>query len=196
MAVGDKYSVISVANYHNVAVANTWFVDVLDDAIPGDPVLQVAAAFDLKILALVAAKQVSELVYECLLIQKKSPTTEPAVVVDSVRVGALTGDGLPSNQSLCINHVSSDGRPRFRGRWFIPGIRETEIAQGRFTDSILSDFGDFLGTIRSPYGGAGDLYQLNHFSPFAASFTTITRGWLTPIPRKLRNRTRKLCSIS
>jgi len=196
MAAEDKYSLTTVALYHNVAVANTFFINVIDDTLVGDEIDALAGIFDTEILALIAANQVSELEYECLLIQKLSPQTEPAVVVDSNRSGALSLDGLPSNLSMCMNHVSADGKPRFRGRWFIPGIRENQVTNGRFTDAINGNFILFRLAVVDTYGPAGQIYQLNHFSRVESSFTTITRAFASPIPRKLRNRTRKLCSIS
>jgi len=192
----DKYSLIAVSQYHNVAIANTFFINVIDDAGAADKIQSIANEFDSNILVSIAGKQTNEVVYECLLIQKVSPQTEPARVVASTRVGSLPSEGLPSNQSLCVNHTGGDGRPRFRGRWFIAGIPETSVFEGRFTDATEVSWDSFLLATAQAYGPAGEIYQLVHFSKVAASFTDLKRSWLSPIPRKLRNRTRKLCSIS
>lgn len=196
MAVGDKYSVITVAQLDSVSVANVFYVDVVDDAGAADVPLSISTQFQAKILGLISAQQSFLLDYECLLIRKVAPTTEPAVVFTFTLVGARLVSNLPTNVTLVINHISNDGRPRFRGRWFIAGIPEEDVLDGRWKESVQTGWATFLDTIPDSWGIAGETYRLNHYSPFIDQYDSITRGRLSPQPRKLRSRTPGICSIS
>jgi len=196
MAVGDKYSVILVANMDNVSIANCFFVDVIDDAGTADVPASISTHFQADIVSLIASQQSINLEYECLLIRKVSPVSEPAVVFTFTLAGTLTDISLPTNVALVVNTVSNDGRPRFRGRWFIAGLRETAVENGRWKQSISTLWDPLLVAITNSFGIAGETYILNHFSPHINQFDSITRGRLSPQPRKMRGRTPGICSIS
>ena len=195
MATNDKYSLILVANMDKVAIANTFFINVLDDSGTADTAGSIASAFQTEFVSLLKANQTSQLEYECMLIRKVSPRSEPAEMFTLSDVGALAATGLPTNQTLCINTVSGDGTPSYRGRWFISGCLESQVEDGTFTQAIEALFSDFLNAVKSSFGITGELFQLHHYSKHKDSFTPITRGRLDPVPRKLRGRTPGLCSI-
>lgn len=196
MATNDKYSVIVVQNYSNVALANCFFVNVLDDSGTSDTYASLAGEFETAIVDTMKVPQTSDLDYECLLIRKLSPQSEPAQVFPLTQTGSLPGDGMPVNQVAVLNHVSNDGRPPFRGRWFLSGVTESEYTNGRWTATVNTLLATFFGNTIAPFGPANESYQLNHFSDAQDQFDPITRSTLSPIPRKLRNRTPGLCSIS
>ena len=133
MATNDRYSVIAVANMDRVALANTFYVNVLDDSLPTDTIDDLAAEFTSQWIAGLKANQSSQVEYECLLIRKVSPIREPALMYVLTDVGALTANALPSNQTLCLNTVSEDGTNPYRGRWFISGLLETQVSDGCFS---------------------------------------------------------------
>tara|TARA_R100000306_G_scaffold45233_1_gene43226 strand:- start:353 stop:943 length:591 start_codon:yes stop_codon:yes gene_type:complete len=196
MATNDKYSLILVANMDKVAIANTFFINVLDDSGTADTAESIASAFQAEFVTLLKANQTSQLEYECMLIRKVAPKSEPAVMYTLSDVGALAATGLPTNQTLCLNTVSGDGTAPYRGRWFISGLLESQVEDGTFTSAIEALFVDFLNAIKSSFGITGELFQLHHFSKHEGNYTPITRGRLDAVPRKLRGRTPGLCSIS
>jgi len=196
MAALDKYSVTLVAQIHNVSVANVFYVNVVDDSGAADTPASISTQFQGFIVTLMRTHQVNTLVYECLLIRKVSPVTEPAIVFTFADTGAQPPEALPTNVTMCINTVSADGRPRFRGRWFIAGLPEADVLNGRWKDIVVIDWFSFLDQITKTFGPAGEIYRLQHFSPFINQFDDIDRGTISPQPRKLRSRTPGICSIS
>lgn len=196
MATNDRYSVIVVANMDNVAIANTFYCNVMDDSGTTDTPASLAAEFTSNWISLLKANQSQQLEYECLLVRKLRPTSEPAIMFPLSDVGALTDNALPTNLTLCINTVSEDGTPPYRGRWFISGLLETQVDDGTFSQAVEALWADFMTDIPLSFGPTGEMFQLNHYSRKANDFTPIVRGRLDPVPRKLRNRTPGLCSIS
>jgi len=196
MATNDRYSVICVANMDNVAIANVFYVNVLDDSGTSDTPQSLATEFTTTWVGAMKAAQSQQVEYECLLIRQVLPTSEPAIMFPLDDVGALTDNALPTNLTLCINTVSQDGTRGYRGRWFISGLLETQVDDGTFTQAVQTSWATFMGNIPNSFGESDELFQLNHFSTKHSDYTPITRGRLAAIPRKLRNRTPGLCSIS
>jgi len=196
MAAEDKYSLILVANMDRVAIANTFYINVLDDSGATDKATSLKDAFVTQYVAKLKANQTSQLEYECCLIRKVYPKSEPAVMFPITDVGALAATGLPTNQTLCINTVSGEGTPPYRGRWFFSGLLETHVNDGTFTQGVQALWQDFLDALPNSFGSSTELYQLNHWSYFWQDYSPLVRGRMDPIPRKLRNRTPGLCSIS
>jgi len=196
MAADDKYQLILVAQLQKVAIANTFYVNVLNDSSASDTADSINTMFKAYVLDALLAVQSSEVKYECTLIRRLEPTSEPAIMFPLTEVGDLGTDVLPSNLTCCINTWSNDGRPPFRGRWFISGLLEANVEDGRWTASVETAFATFLAVIKDSWGPSGQVYQLNHWSEAQSQFDAITRGRIAAIPRKLRNRTPGLCSIS
>lgn len=196
MATNDRYSVICVANMDNVAIANVYYVNVLDDSGTSDTPQSLATEFTSKWVAGLKANQSSKMEYECLLIRQVLPSTEPAMMFPLDDVGALGTNSLPTNLTLCLNTVSEDGTRGYRGRWFISGLLETQVDDGTFSQSVQALWSGFMASIPNSFGPSDELFQLNHYSKKWNDYTPITRGRLAAIPRKLRNRTPGLCSIS
>jgi hypothetical protein len=196
MATNDRYSVICVANMDKVAIANVFYVNVLDDSGTDDTPQSLATEFTSTWVDAMKANQSEQLEYECLLIRQVYPTSEPAIMFPLDGVGALTDNALPTNLTLCINTVSEDGTRPYRGRWFISGLLETQVDDGTFSGAVQALWSDFLAAIPTSFGESDELFQLHHYSAHLNSYTPITRGRLAAIPRKLRNRTPGLCSIS
>lgn len=196
MATNDRYSVICVANMDKVAIANIFYANVLDDSGTSDTPASLAEQFTDTWVHAMKANQSSQLEYECLLIRQVLPTSEPAIMFPLSDVGALGTTALPTNLTLCINTVAEDGTRPYRGRWFISGLLEAQVDDGTFTQGVQALWADFLANIPTSFGESDELYQLNHYSNHFNDYTPITRGRLAAIPRKLRNRTPGLCSIS
>lgn len=196
MATNDRYSLICVSNMDKVAIANVFYINVLDDSGTDDTPQSIATEFTDKWVGLMKANQSEQVEYECLLIRQVSPSSEPAIMFPLDDVGALTDNALPTNLTLCVNTVSEDGTRPYRGRWFISGLLETHVDDGTFTQAVQALWADFLAAIPQSFGESDELYQLHHFSAFLGTYTPITRGRLAAIPRKLRQRTPGLCSIS
>lgn len=196
MAAGDIYHLTCVANLDKVAIANIFYIKVLDDDTnPGD-VEELNTQFVGQILAELTPLQSDTVEYECNLIRKLLPTSDPAIMFPLDTAGELGSDSLPSNLTMCLNTWSSDGRPPFRGRWFFSGLLEASVSDGRFTQATATSWSTFLSAISDSYGTVGNSYRLMHHSPAQEEFNEIKRGRLAAIPRKLRNRTPGLCSIS
>lgn len=196
MATNDRYSVICVANMDKVAIANVFYVNVLDDSGTDDTPQSLATEFTSTWVNAMKANQSEQLEYECLLIRQVSPTSEPAIMFPLDDVGALTANALPTNLTLCINTVAGDGTRPYRGRWFISGLLETQVEEGTFTQAVQALWADFMTNIPNSFGESDELFELHHYSAHLNNYTPITRGRLAAIPRKLRNRTPGLCSIS
>lgn len=196
MATNDKYQLILVANLQKTAIANTFYVNVLNDTGTSDTANSIHTEFKANILAKLKSTQSSEVEYECMLIRRVEPKSEPAIMFPLTDVGARGTTVLPSNLTCCINTWSSDGRPPYRGRWFISGLLEEDIDEGRWKSQVEMLFSQYLGEIKNSWGPTGEVYQLNHYSDSQEQFDPITRGRIAAIPRKLRNRTPGLCSIS
>ena len=196
MATNDVYSVICVANMDNVAIANVFYCNVLDDSGTDDTPQSLATEFTSTWVNAMKANQSEQVEYECLLIRQVLPTSEPAIMFPLDDVGALTDNALPTNLTLCVNTVAGDGTRPYRGRWFISGLLETQVDDGTFTQAVQALWADFLTAIPNSFGESDELFQLHHYSKHENDYTPITRGRLAAIPRKLRNRTPGLCSIS
>jgi len=196
MAANDKYQLICVANLQKVAIANTFYINVLNDDSAGNTANSINTMFNSYILDSIQAVQSSAVEYECNLIRKVDPTSEPAEMFPLSLYGDLGPAVLPSNLTCCVNTWSNDGRPPFRGRWFISGLLETDIEDGRWTTATETRFDALLSVIKDSWGPSGQTYQLNHWSEAQEQFDPIVRGRIAAIPRKLRNRTPGLCSIS
>jgi len=196
MATGDKFHVTTVAALDRVAIANIFYVDVLDDSGgPGD-VEELHDQFTTHIIGKLKALQSSKVEYECNLIRKVAPTSDPAYMYPLTDVGALGTSSLPSNLTMCCNTWSNLGRPPERGRWFFSGMLESAIDHGRWTKASAGSWDPFLAQIGTSFGPSGSSYRLMHWSESQEEFFPMTRGRLAAVPRKLRNRTPGLCSIS
>ena len=196
MAAGDIYHLTCVANLDKVAIANIFYVKVLDDDTnPGD-VEELNSQFNGQILAELTPLLSDSVEYECNLIRKLLPTSDPAIMFPNDTAGELGSDNLPSNVTMCLNTWSYDGRPFARGRWFFSGLLESQVKNGRFTQATATAWSTFLNAISDSYGTPGNSYRLMHYSDAEEEFYEIKRGRLAAIPRKLRNRTPGLCSIS
>jgi len=196
MAAEDKYHITMVATIDKVAIANIFYIDVVDDDSNPSDVDEINTQFTGNIIAELKALQSDKVEYECNLIRKVKPTSDPAIMYPLTDVGALGSNSLPSNQTMCVNTWGGDGRPPKRGRWFFSGLLETSVDDGRFTQATATAWSSFLSTISDTWGTVGNTYQLTHWSEAEETFYTIKRGRLAAIPRKLRNRTPGLCSIS
>ena len=196
MATNDRYSVICVANMDNVAIANIFYVNVMDDSGTSDTPASLAEQFTDTWVDAMKANQSSQLAYECLLIRCVYPSSQPAIMFPLDDVGALGTTALPTNLTLCINTVAGDGTRPYRGRWFISGLLESGVEDGTFTQAVQSSWADFASAIPNAFGESDELFQLNHYSKHLNSYDPMARGRLAAIPRKLRNRTPGLCSIS
>jgi len=196
MAASDKYHVTLVAQMDKVSLANIFYIEVVDDDSNPSDVDKVSEYFVDEIVAPLKALQSSKVEYECNLIRKVYPTSDPAYMIPLTDVGALGTTSLPSNLTMCVNTWAADGRPYQRGRWFFSGLLEASIVDGRWTQATAAAWGTFLNAIDGSYGETGNMYQLVHWSEHLEEFYDIKRGRLAAIPRKLRNRTPGLCSIS
>jgi len=115
MANGDKYHVTTVANLDRVAIANVFYVDVVDDSGAPSDVEELHDQFTTNIVGKLKALQSSKVEYECNLIRKLEPTSDPAYMYPLTDVGALGTGSLPSNLTMCCNTWSGSGRPYERG---------------------------------------------------------------------------------
>lgn len=196
MAALDKYHLTLVAQLDKTSIANIFYINVVDDdSNPGDAE-KVHEYFRDNIVSELKALQSSRLEYECSLIRKLEPTSDPAYMYPMTDVGGLGTASLPSNLTMCVNTWSGDGRPYERGRWFFSGLLETQIEKGCWTQDTADDWAGFLGVVGGTYGELGNYYNLEHWSEAQETFSPLIRGRLAAIPRKLRQRTPGLCSIS
>jgi hypothetical protein len=196
MAEGDKYHLTLVAQLDKVSIANIFYIDVVDDDGAPNDTQEIHNEFKSNIVSKIKALQSSNVEYECTLIRKVSPTSEPAYMYTLNDVGALGTGNLPANLTMCVNTWAEDGRPYQRGRWFFSGMLETAISDGRWTQSTATSWATFLTTIPLTWGQPGLEFRLTHWSEALEEFYVLKRGRLAAIPRKLRNRTPGLCSIS
>ena len=116
MATNDKYSLVCVQQYSNTSIANCFYINVIDDAGATDVMQDISDEFESAWIDQWKTIQTSHLDYECNLIRKMEPTSEPARVFPLSVSGTGSGDGLPVNQAGCVNTWASDGEPRWRGR--------------------------------------------------------------------------------
>lgn len=196
MATNDKYQLVLVANLQKTALANTFYVNVLNDTSTSDTANSIHLQFRANVLSKLKLIQSSQVEYECMLIRRLEPTSEPAIMFPLTEVGSRGTSVLPSNLTCCINTWSNDGRPPYRGRWFISGLLEEDIEDGRWLVHVETALSQFMSEIKDSWGPSGEVYQLNHWTRAQEQFDPITRGRIAAIPRKLRNRTPGLCSIS
>jgi len=195
MATNDKYQLILVAQLQKTAIANTFYVNVLNDTGTSDTADSIHTQFRANILSKLKLIQSSQVEYECMLIRKLVTRSEPAIMFPLTEVGSRGTTVLPSNLTCCINTWSSDGRAPYRGRWFISGLLEEDVEDGRWMVHVETALSQFMEEIKDSWGPSGEVYQLNHFSEAQGSYDPLTRGRIAAIPRKLRNRTPGLCSI-
>jgi hypothetical protein len=73
---------------------------------------------------------------------------------------------------------------------------ESAVDHGRWTKALAGTWATFLAQIGTSFGPSGSSYRLMHWSEAEEEFFPMTRGRLAAVPRKLRNRTPGLCSIS
>lgn len=81
-------------------------------------------------------------------------------------IGALTGDGLPGQNSMLVSvHTGVRGR-RTRGRFYIPGISETSQTGGRVIAPQLTALNELAEGIQTNFTGSGNAnWALTVYSP-------------------------------
>jgi len=104
------------------------------------------------------------------------------VPISSTNAGTRTG--VQSASALNPVVIFYPLNPSFgRGKWFVPGVSETDIADGRFTSSYMSAMATNLGTLFDPLslvGGGGPTATFGWFSEQANIFRVLDTAILSP----------------
>jgi len=114
------------------------------------------------------------------------------VPISSTNAGTRTG--AQSASALCPVVVFYPLLPNFgRGKWFVPGVSETDIEDGRFTSGYQSAMVTNLSTLFDPItltGGGGPTATFGWFSLTTNSFVAMVDATLSLNLGTLRRRMR------
>lgn len=196
MAVNDIYQNTLVVAQGTVAVANVFYTKITVDAGPPDDQDELVDAFINIVVDAIQKFQCNTTVYECILSRKVSPVTGPAKVYPITGTGDLAQNPMPSNSAITVTTRSLPWDPSAGGRYFMAGVPETWITDGRLLTTEVSAFDDFLTAVTEEYSQSGSSYKMQHFRKKFSSFADILTAQVQPIPSRQRNRTQRLCSIS
>ncbi len=196
MPIGEVYQQTLVNIQNAEPCASVFYMKVVEDAGTTDPEKDAADALINGIATDIANFQSNQVNYECVLSRRILPTTQPARVLLQTLNGALGGQELPANVAFSFRHYSLDASKFTRGRWFINGMLESYVIDGRLDVGNVAVFQPFINAVVAPIVDSGRTYRLQHFSKFLDQFFDINSVLQNPVPTKLRNRTPGLCSIS
>ena len=196
MAAGDIFQQTVVAQVNAEPTANVFYLEVLDDTGTTDAEADAAQALQNGVLPVLGAFLSEDVAYECILSRRVRPTTAPARVFQLVTVGGLAQAALPANQCIKFRHFSDIGGRNRQGRWFFAGLPEADATNGRISNIRIGSYNAFAAVVAATITDAGRTYRLKHFSKKLNQFWDIDQAVVDPIPRKVRNRTPGLCSIS
>ena len=195
MAAGDIYQLTVVQVLGTRSLANVFYQETVDDAGSSNPEADAVDAFELNVIANLRAVQAPQLTYECIVSRRVVPQTQPRFVKFITAAGTGGGNALPSNQSCVVSHQSLPKARGNIGRVFIAGVPEAWIEKGTIRQDQFSNFDNFMGDLETPYTVSGRTYKVVHHSPSLNTYEDIVQTILRPIPRKLRGRTERICSI-
>ena len=196
MPVGDVFQQTAVNIQNGEPCASVYYQETVQDAGTLDPELDAATALVDTVIDVIAEIQSNQVEYECILSRRLLPTTTPARVILITKSGALGGQELPANVAFSLRHYSNNGSKRSRGRWYINGMLEAWVSDGRILGDFVTEFNNIAQTVTAPYVNSGRTYKLQHHSRANNNFSDILSLIVNPIPIKVRNRTPGLCSIS
>ena len=196
MPIGEIYQ-NTVVNLQNAEpCASVFYNKVIEDAGTLDPEKDQADALIDGIITHIADFQSNQVQYECVLSRRILPTTTPARVILQTLNGALGGQELPANVAFSVRHYSLDASKFTRGRWFLNGMLESWVENGRILLTNATTIQPFLDAVIANYSVSGRTYRVQHYSKFLDTFFDIDSALPNPVPTKVRNRTPGLCSIS
>jgi hypothetical protein len=196
MPAGDIYQFTAVNIQNAEPCASVYYQETVEDAGTLDPEQDAATALNDVVLDVIAEIQSNQVEYECILSRRIRPTTSPARVFLINRSGARGGQELPANVAFSLRHYSGVGSKSDRGRWYINGMLESDVDDGRIIKDLVPLFNNIEQTVTGPYINSGRTYKLQHYSRTYDYFVNIDSMIVNPIPIKVRNRTPGLCSIS
>lgn len=196
MAVNDIYQNTLVASLGTVALANVFYQKITVDAGPPDDQDAMVDAFIQQVLPDILSFQCADLVYECILSRKVSPLTGPAKVYPIQDTGDIVSAPVPANQAITITTRSLPWDNTAGGRYFMAGVPEVWITDGRLLVTETDAFDDFLNKLEGGFTQSGSTYSFQHYSKKFDTYKDILTATLQPIPSRQRNRTQRLCSIS
>ena len=196
MAAGDIFQQTLVQIQNNVALANVYFMKVLDDTGTTDAEDDAFSALKDEVVPFIRSLQATNLTYECCLSRRVAPTTAPSRVFAMSEIGSRTGDSLPTNVGYCVRKYSGTGLPRQRGRWYLPGPVEQDVSDGRFDDGLVTLMDGLEQIMEGTINFEGKTYRLQHYSRKFNTFWDLAKVRFQPVPCKYRPRTPGICSIS
>lgn len=196
MPIGDVFQMTAVNLQNAEPCASVYYQETIEDAGTQDPEKDAVTALTDVVLSAISEIQSNQVLYECVLSRRIKPTTTPARAIIISIAGQRGGQELPANVAFSLRHYSGDGSKRLRGRWYINGMLEADVDEGRLNDGLVGEFNDIHQTIINPYVNSGRTYRLKHWSPTNEQLYDIDSMIVNPIPIKVRNRTPGLCSIS
>jgi len=196
MAALDVWQVTAVYGMYGVNMANVFYLKVIDDTGIADEGIGVRDVFINQVIPDIKVFQSDDLTYECFLLRKVFPQSTPAEVHLTSLTGDVVGSGHQTNQVLTISHYSEDGRPRYRGRYFISGFPKTWSALGRVGVPHKGKADALATLLTGTITENTHTYRMQHFSNFLSTFHDIMNVRMQPILTKHRNRTPGTCSIT
>lgn len=196
MAVNDIYQNTLVAAQGTVALANVFYTKLTVDAGPPDDQDALVEAFIDQVVPAIKKTQSVSIIYECVLSRKVDPVTGPAKVYPITAGGDILSDTTPANLAITVTTRSLPWDPSAGGRYFLAGVPEIWITDGRLQQAFIEQYEDFTDLLTDGWSATGSSYEMWHFRKKFKSFAKIVTAQVQPIPSRQRNRTQRLCSIS
>lgn len=196
MAAGDIWQATVVHSLDGVNMANIFYVRTVEDSGIADPVDGINDLMNNQIIPNIISFQTDEVNYECNLIRKVHPMSEPATIIRTTHQGALSQPALPANNVVIVSHYSNDGKPRHRGRYFFSGIPKVYVVQGRIQQQLKHVADALIAKLVVQLTEATHTYRMMHYSRFLDIYSDIQSARLQPALTKHRSRTPGTCSIT
>ena len=196
MAAGDITQLTVVELINGQPSASVWYVRTVDDTGATDELLEARNQFVNNIMIDLQNMRSNEVVGECILAKRVHPTTSPTRVLDDGGSGGEALASLPANQAMVIRKYCGVADANRRGRYFISGIPELWVSDGRLQRDMQGRFDIWRGPAEAEFGPPQREYRLSHYSRRLNQYFDINTFVLNPVLTKIRNRTPSTCSIT
>lgn len=196
MAAGEIYQMTLVYTADAVAWANVFYFKVIDDTGTTDAQGDAMESFENTVAFTQKEATSFQVTQDCILSRRVSPTTSPSRVRVIGEIGTLLVPMLPANQALSIRHRSKPGEKYDNGRIFHSGLTEDMFGEGRLEASKVSLWDDFIEDLTANVVDNGRTYRVQHYAKKINTYKDIENCFVSPIPTRMRTRTKPLCPIS
>lgn len=166
MPVSSVYRVATKGTYRQQKVQ--WGVHLQQKTSEGSPT-DIAQAWVAVVIPLLVAATSVDVNWDSVLVTDTSPSglLQYELPLTQPSPGAITGDSLPTQCAVVVSLLSNVKGRRTRGRFYLPGISETDTTQGNLVGPQLTAIQALANGLEANFGvsNVSALYKLVVWSP-------------------------------